>query len=299
MTADGSVVTAGEGGDPDLLWALRGGGGNFGVVTEFEFALRPVGPLFAGYLSVPIESAAEAMRTIAELARTMPDELVLFATGPGAEDDEAASEGRPSPSVFSITVVYQGTPEAAEAAIRPLRALPVVTDGLAVMNYLEVQAMSGQLPFGLRHYWKGHFVRELDDATIDAVVAGMEMEPGSSSFVLIEAMSGAARREPPDGAAFGQREARWNISGIAIWEDPADDAREIAWARHFADALGPGSLSGAGYANYSPVDETPDRIRAAFGPVRFERLAAVKRRYDPDNAFRFNQNIPSEGPRPV
>ncbi len=299
VTADGSIVIAGEGGDPELLWALRGGGGNFGVVTEFEFALQPIGPLFGGYLSVPIESAAEAMRTIAELARQMPDELVLFAAGPGAQDSEAASEGRPSPSVFNITVVYQGTPEAAEAVIRPLRALPVATDGLATMDYLDVQAMSGQIPFGLRHYWKGHFVRDLDTATIDAVVAAMEVEPGSSSFVLIEAISGVARREPPGGAAFGQREARWNVSGIAIWEDPADDARQIAWARDFADALGPMSLSGAGYANYAPVDETPDRIRAAFGSARFDRLAAVKRRYDPDNAFRFNQNITLERPRPT
>jgi FAD/FMN-containing dehydrogenase len=292
VTADGSVVTAGEGGDPELLWALRGGGGNFGVVTQFEFGLHPVGALFAGYLSVPIEAAGLAMRVLAEFAHDMPDELAIFAGGPSALDEEAASEGRPSPAVFSMTVVFQGTPEQGEAAIRPLRALPVVDDTVTTKTYLEVQAMSGQLPFGLRHYWKGHFTRELDAISIDATVAAMDLEPGSSSFVLLEAMSGAARREPPEGAAFGQREARWNVSGIAIWEDPADDARQIAWARDFSDALKPASLSGAGYANYSPVDETPERIRAAYGSERFARLSAVKRRYDPDNAFRFNLNIP-------
>jgi FAD/FMN-containing dehydrogenase len=292
VTADGSVVTAGEGGDPELLWALRGGGGNFGVVTEFEFGLKPVGPLYAGYLSVPIEAAGLAMRVLAEFARDMPDELAIFAGGPGALDEEAAAEGRPTPAVFSITVVFQGTPDEAEAAIRPLRSLPVVADTVMTKTYLEVQAMSGELPFGLRHYWKGHFTRELDGTTIDATVDAMDRKPGSGSFVLIEAMSGAARHEPPGGAAFGQREARWNVSAIAIWEDPADDARQIAWAREYADALKPASLSGAGYANYSPVDETPERIRASYGSARFARLAAVKRRYDPDNAFRFNLNIP-------
>ena len=151
--------------------------------------------------------------------------------------------------------------------------------------------MSGRLPFGLRHYWKGHFVRELDEPTIAAVVEGLGRVAGSS-FILIEALTGAARGEPAGGAAFGQRAAGWNISGIAIWEDIGEDDRHIGWSRAFADALRPSSLTGAGYANYSPVDETPERVRAAFGPERFARLARVKRRYDPDNVFRFNLNIP-------
>ncbi len=292
VTADGSVVIAGEDGDPELLWALRGGGGNFGVVTRFEFALQPVGPLFAGYLSIPVEAAGDAMRVMAELARVAPDRLVLFGLGPGVPDGAEASDSTASKSIFNITTVYQGTPAEAEAAIEPLRSLPIVADSRRTMTYLEAQAMSGQLPFGLRHYWKGHFVRELDGPTIGSIVRGMEREPGSSSFVLIEAISGAARHEPAGGAAFGQREARWNVSAIAIWEDPADDDRQIAWARTVADDLHPGSLSGAGYANYAPVDETPERVRAAFGAERFERLVRVKRRYDPDNVFRFNLNIP-------
>jgi FAD/FMN-containing dehydrogenase len=168
----------------------------------------------------------------------------------------------------------------------------LVSDDLRTTTYLDVQAFAGQLPFGLRHYWKGHFTRALDAATIDAIVAAMDGVPGAESFVLIEAITGAARREPRGGAAFGQRDARWNISGIAIWEDPAEDERQIAWSRELADAIRPGSLTGAGYANYAPVDETPERVRAAYGPERFQRLGAVKRRYDPDNVFRFNLNIP-------
>ena len=292
VTADGSVVSAGDGGDPDLLWALRGGGGNFGVVTQFEFALRPIGPLYGGYVSVPLESAGDAMRTIAELAQDMPDELVIFAGGPAVRDEGGAVHDVAGPKVFSVTVVYQGSPEAAEAAIRPLRSVPIAEDNLKTMTYLDVQAMSGQLPFGLRHYWKGHFLRELDGPAIDAIVDGMDLDPTSASFILLEAMSGAARREPPGGAAFGQREARWNVSAIAIWEDPANDEAEVGWARDVAEALLPSSLTGAGYSNYAPVDETPDRVRRAFGDERFARLADVKRRYDPDNAFRFNLNIP-------
>jgi FAD/FMN-containing dehydrogenase len=292
VTADGSVVTVGAGGDPDLLWALRGGGGNFGVVTRFEFALRPVGALYGGYLSVPLGSAGDAMGAIAERAHDMPDELVLFAGGPAVRDEGGAVHDASGLRVFSITVVYQGTPDAAEAAIRPLRSIPIVEDFLKPMTYLDVQAMSGQLPFGLRHYWKGHFLRELDAGAIGAIVDGMDVDPASQSFILLEALSGAARREPAGGAAFGQREARWNVSAIAIWEDPAEDDAEIGWARTVADALRPSSLTGAGYSNYAPVDETPDRVRLAFGEDRFARLAVVKRRYDPDNAFRFNLNIP-------
>ena len=120
---------------------------------------------------------------------------------------------------------------------------------------------------------------------------------GSMSFVLLEAINGTARIEPAGGAAFGQREARWNASAIAIWEDPADDDTTIAWARRTAEAMAVSSLTGAGYGNYAPVDETDDRVRAGYGPERYARLQAIKRRYDPGNVFRFNLNIPP-GPAP-
>jgi FAD/FMN-containing dehydrogenase len=291
VTADGSLVIAGDGGDPELLWALRGGGGNFGIVTAFEFALHPLGPLHSGYLTYPIESARDVLEGVAALAAVMPPEMVLFVTGPHLPEDDPTPGG---PLTMSVTVVFQGSAEAGDALVAPLRAIGPVDDDIGPKTYLEVQAASGQLPFGLRHYWKGHFVRELDDDVIDTTVRAMASRPGAVSFVLIEAMSGVARQEPAGGAAFGQRGAGWNISGIAIWEDAADDAEQIAWARAYADALLPASLSGAGYANYAPVDETPDRVRASYGPERYARLTAVKRRYDPDNVFRFNLNIRPE-----
>jgi FAD/FMN-containing dehydrogenase len=292
VTADGSIVTAGEGGDPELLWALRGGGGNFGVVTEFEFALQPVDSLYAGDVAVPLASAGEAMRVIAEAARTAPPELAIFAGGPAAfvEGGGDPEPGAPR-DAFWITIAFQGTEHEAEPFIRPIMALQRLGQGLSQKTYVETQEMSGRLPFGLRHYWKSHFVRELDAPTIDVVVANMNRAVGTS-FVLVEAITGAARTEPAGGAAFGQRAARWNVSGLAIWEDVAEDPIHIGWARSFTDELKPSSLTGAGYANYAPVDETPERVMAAFGAERFARLAQVKRRYDPDNAFRFNLNIP-------
>jgi FAD/FMN-containing dehydrogenase len=173
-----------------------------------------------------------------------------------------------------------------------VRTVPGVAGGFVSMSYPEIQAMTGVLPFGLRHYWKGHFVRDLEPSAIDAVVAAMHETPGGYSFMLLEAIGGRARSEPPGGASFGQREALWNASALGIWEDPSDDDAQIAWVRRTTDALRPASLTGAGYGNYAPVDETDERVRAGFDAERYARLRDVKRRYDPDNLFRFNHNIP-------
>lgn len=291
-TADGRVVVAGEGGDAELLWALRGGGGNFGVVTEFEFSLHALGPLHAGRFTTHLDHASEMLRVAAEVAREAPPELNIFVVGPTTQNPPLA-DGTPSGPATHIRVagVYQGKLADAEAAVAPLLAVSGVGGGFAPMTYPEIQAMTGVLPFGLRHYWKGHFLRDLEPSAIEAVVTAMRDDPGGHSFMLLEAIGGQARREPPGGAAFGQRQARWNASALAIWEDPSDDPTQIAWVRRTADALRPASLTGAGYGNYAPVDETDERVRAGFGPERYARLREVKRRYDPDNLFRFNHNI--------
>jgi FAD/FMN-containing dehydrogenase len=292
VTADGSVVVAGEDGDAELLWALRGGGGNFGVVTEFEFALHPLGPIHMGRFTTHLDHAEEALRITAEISREAPPELNIFVVGPTTEKP-ALPDGSPSgPSNhLRVAAVFQGSMADAESALMPLRAATGISGEFAPMSYPEVQASSGTLPFGLRHYWKGHFVRDLEPGAIKTVVTAMLDVPGGHSFMLLEAIGGRARHEPDGGAAFGQRQARWNVSGLGIWEDPADDAAQIAWARRTVDALRPASLTGAGYGNYAPVDETDERVRAGFGPERYARLARVKRRYDPDNVFRFNHNI--------
>ena len=293
VTADGSVVEAGPDGDPELLWALRGGGGNFGVVTEFEYHLDPLGELHVALLMWHLDDAAAALVAIDRYAETAPDEVVLFILGPTPAALPAPGVSPEGPlDHLRVLVVCRAGRAAADAAIAPLLAIPGVKGGMERVTYEDIQG--GELmPFGLRHYWKGHFIRAVDASTSELVVATMRTAI-PPSFLLLEALTGQARREPAGGAAFGQRGARWNASALAIWEDPAVDEAGITWARAFADGLAPVSYSGAGYGNYASPDETPERIRAAFDADRYARLVAVKRRYDPDNTFRFNLNIPPD-----
>jgi FAD/FMN-containing dehydrogenase len=286
VTAAGEKVVAGPDGDPELLWALRGGGGNFGVVTAFEFSAIDPGPILAGYLDYPVSAVKQVLRHLAELAAGAPDPLELTVViGPH-------SDGPPGLPTVRVGVCWPGQASATPAELRQLRtALPVLSDTLMPMEYPEVQAMSGRLPFGLRHYWKGHFQRALDEPVIAGLVDSMATRPDGPSIILMETIRGAAHTEPDGGAAFGQRAATWNASALAIWDDPSRDDEHVAWARASADRLAVGSLTGAGYANYAPVDESIERVRLAFGTERFARLAAIKSRYDPGNRFRFNLNV--------
>jgi FAD/FMN-containing dehydrogenase len=288
VTADGSIVEAGPDGDAELLWALRGGGGNFGVVTRFDFALTPVTSMYGGHLSYPIEAAdAVLARVLGILDGGSPAFAPMLSIGTNAESGETR---------ITVGFGYPGSADEAERVIAPLRRdLPLVEDDAGSRSYIETQEMSGRLPFGLRHYWKGHLLRSFDSELLARLVAAVRVSPVPEAFFLIESIVGAARNEPPGGAAFGQRGATWNSTVLTIWESPDDDDRAIAWSREAAASMVPWSFSGSGYANYASSDETSDRVRAAFGAERFARLAAVKRRYDPDNVFRFNLNIPPEG----
>jgi FAD/FMN-containing dehydrogenase len=285
VTADGSVVAAGPDGDPELLWALRGGGGNFGVVTRFDFRLTPVTEMSAGHLRYPIAAAKDVLARLLDVLESAPRAFApIFAIGTNRELGEAR---------MSISFGYPGGVEEAEAVLAPLRRdLPLVDDDAVSRSYVETQEMNGRLPFGLRHYWKGHFLRSIDGDFVDMLATALRTSPAPDGFFLLESIVGAARNEPPGGAAFGQRAAKWNATVVSIWESPADDERAIAWSRQVADAMKPWSLSGAGYANSASADETAERVKASFGPDRFERLVAIKRRYDPDNVFRFNLNVP-------
>jgi FAD/FMN-containing dehydrogenase len=279
VIADGRRVRVDAEHDPELLWGLRGAGGNFGVVTAFEFGLHDVTALLGGRLVYPRAAAGLALRRALGLMDEAPPGLVLMPLLSRLQ------------SAVIITVCYRGDPEVGEQLIRPLRnGVEVLEDSVRPCSYLEMQATNGLLPFGLRNYWKGHFVREVSNAVLEATIE--EFITGRLlGSVLIEPISGKARREPEGGAAFGQREARYNVSALAIWEDPGEDSERIAWARAYAAALEPSSLTGGGYLNYS-TEETADRVHAAFGEARFARLAALKAAWDPGNRFRFNHNIP-------
>ena len=283
VTADGRVVIAGANDDAELLWALRGGGGNFGVVTRFTFRLTPIGPMWGGTIRYPASASRVVFARFNEVYAAYP---TLGMPVIGIHRDPETG-----PSISVLVGIVDGTdPEPVLASLR--RDLPVTSDDVGPRTYLELQAEAGILPFGLRHYWKGHFLRELDGDTFERLVATVgDADAIGPTFILLEGIVGAARVEPEGGAAFGQRAASWNVSALAIWESPTDDDIAIGWARRVADMVEPLSLTGAGYVNYSPVDETRERVMAAYGPDRYERLVATKRRLDPENLFRFNHNI--------
>jgi FAD/FMN-containing dehydrogenase len=283
VTADGNVLIAGPDGDGELLWALRGGGGNFGVVTTFTYQLVPVGPMWGGTIRYQGSAAAQLLDRVNEIVAEHP--TAMLPTFGIAMDPELGPSVR-----FLVGIVDGSDPGPIEAALR--RDLPVTSDDLGPKTYLELQALAGILPFGLRHYWKGHFVRELTTDTFEALVGSISADDAvGNAFILLEGLVGAGRTEPEGGAAFGQRAAAWNASALAIWESPDDDTKAIGWARRVADILAPASLTGGGYVNYSPVDETIERVKAAYGAERYARLQEVKHRLDPDNVFRFNHNI--------
>jgi FAD/FMN-containing dehydrogenase len=262
---------------------LRGGGGNFGVVTRFTYRLAPLRPLVGGRIRYEASAARALLERVDGIVADYPEALLPTLTA-GVNDEVGFGVG-------ILLGIVDG--DVAEPILERLRTgLPVTLDRVGPISYGELQGLTGLMPFGLRQYWKGHFLRSFDGDLFEALVEASR--PGVAvghSFVLLEGIVGAGRREPSGGAAFGGRAARWNASALGVWESPDDDDAGIAWARRVADLLERSSLSGGGYVNYSPVDETPERVAAAYGTERWQRLVAAKRRYDPDNVFRFNHNI--------
>jgi FAD/FMN-containing dehydrogenase len=282
VTVDGDVLELGGNEHAELFWAIRGGGGNFGVVTRLDFRLHPVSDAVGGMLIWPYAAAPDAMRAFRDAAFEAPDDFTIQGV-----IGESVALGE---TVFVVIVCSTGDDEE-PPLLRRLRAVPgLMSDDVRPRRYLELQGLLG-LPFGLRHYWKGHFVRELPDPFVDEVWRAAA-PGGPRGSILIEAIHGAASRVPAGATAVGFRDAAFNVSALSIWEDPAADEPQIAWARTTAAAAEPYTLRGGGYPNYMQADEPVERVRAAFGAETFERLQAVKRRYDPDNVLRLNQNVP-------
>ena len=282
VTADGSFLTANDENHEDLFWGIRGGGGNFGVVTSFEYCLHPVDRLLAGLVAYPFEHARAALELFREVTAVAPDELscaFVMVTVPDG-----------GPRIAAIAACYNGPIEDGEKIVAPIRRLgPPLDDGIRPMTYPEVQRIFAEIPFGLQNYWKGHFLRDMPDAAIDAAVESFEGVTSDHSAILIEAPHGAVRRVPDDATAFGQRQARFNASALAVWEGPTDPDRHVRWVRDYADAVAP--YASGDYVNYLADDASSAEVASAYGPRRFERLVALKNRYDPSNVFRFNANI--------
>jgi FAD/FMN-containing dehydrogenase len=280
VTADAEFLTVDEQTNPELLWGLRGGGGNFGVVTSFEYRLHPVDRLLAGLVVYPIEHARAALDLFRSVCSTAPDELSCAFVMITAPD---------GPRVAAIAACYHGQPGDGEELIAPLRRLgPPMDDGIRLMSYPEVQRIFAEIPFGLENYWKGHFINEMTDEVIDATVRSFDDVTSDHSAILIEAPHGAVRRVRENATAFGQRQAAYNASALAVWEGGERD-RHIGWARAYADAVLP--YASGGYVNYLGDDASEGDVRGAYGRERYERLARLKQRYDPSNMFRFNSNI--------
>jgi FAD/FMN-containing dehydrogenase len=282
VAPDGSVVRAGADENADLLWALRGGGGNFGVAKRLDFRLHPHTDVVGGLLSYRGESVRDSLRRFRDVVVHAPRELSCQAV---IGVDEAVAPA------LVVSPCYTGAaPES--AGLNALRAAPgLVADDVRRRPFLEQQLVFDSAYGEYRHYWKGHFVRELPDELLDELVERTVAFGRTPVHVLIESLHGAPKDVDGDFSALAYRTAAFNISAMAVWTDAAEDELHIQWARETAAAMEPWSL-GAGYANYMQADEPIERVRAAFGQAAFEALRALKRRYDPTNVLRRNQNIP-------
>jgi FAD/FMN-containing dehydrogenase len=282
VTPDGTVVRASQEENPELLWGLRGGGGNFGVATRLEFQLHPLRQVLGGRLTYTGTGVGDALRRFRDLAAHAPRDLSCQAV--------LALDASLAP-VLIVAPCYTG-PHADPKEFCPLRtASGLANDAIRAHSFLAQQHVFNPAYGVDRNYWKGHFVRELPDELIDQLLQRMTALGRPPGQLLIESLHGAPKDIDRASAALGYRDAAFNISIMAAWLDAALDEQSIEWARATAAALEPWSVSG-GYMNYMQADEPIERVRAAFGDEAFERLQALKRRYDPDNVLRRNQNIP-------
>jgi FAD binding domain/Berberine and berberine like len=288
LTADGQVVVASASENADLFWAIRGGGGNFGIVVEFEFALRPVGPLvLGGMLLWPRDRAPEVLRAYRDLMAEAPDALcggLALMTAPAAPMVPAELQGRPA---VSVIVLYAGDPARGAEHVGRLRTLAPAVDAVQPMPYVAFQSMmDGTHPEGLRDYYRAGFIDELTDPAIDTILAGAENAPSTLSAVLLQPLGGAFGRVGEMETALGHRDAAWGIQVLAQWLEPERDTTNRNWVRALTDALAPWARP-AGFPNFI----ADGGVEVAYGAERHARLTEAKNRWDPTNVFRLNHNI--------
>jgi FAD/FMN-containing dehydrogenase len=282
VTPGGSVLRVSPEENADLLWGLRGGGGNFGVATWLEFRLYEVARVVGGLLLYQGDGVREALRIFRDVVARSPRDFSCQAV---LRLDASAGP------VLVIAPCYTGT-HADPNELQVLRAAPgLVEDGVMEHDFRAQQILFGDTFAVERNYWKGHFVRELPDELIDELLARIGALGRPAGSILVESLHGAPKEADAKAAAVGYRDAAFNISAMAVWLDPELDDVQRDWARATASAIEPWAVSG-GYFNYMQADEPIERVRAAFGAESFERLQALKSRYDPSNVLRRNQNIP-------
>lgn len=293
VTADGRQVVASDEQNPDLFWGLRGGGGNFGIVTAFHFRLHRVGPtLLAGMLLYPPEAAGELLRFWRDFMTDAPDEVgsgVAFITAPPEDFVPEPVRGHP---VVGVVLCYVGSVEDGERVLAPLRQFgPPAVDLVQEMPYVALQGfLEASFPRGMQHYWTADFFSDLPDEAVDILVGTATRPVSPLTQILVIPGGGQISSVPEDAMAFGQRHAPWNIHYLSMWPDPADSEVNIAYTRSLAGAMKPWT-TGRAYLNFIG-DEGAGRVEAAFGPEKYARLQRLKAVWDPTNLFRHNQNIP-------
>jgi FAD/FMN-containing dehydrogenase len=291
VTADGQRLTASADENTDLLWGLRGGGGNFGVVTSFEYQLHPIGPeVIAGGVVHSFADAPEVFRFFANYVATAPDELSVTASTFRAPPDFPVATELVGELVTMLAICYAGDVAEGHRVLKPLRSFGrPLADLVATMPYSELQSASdASYPNGQRNYWKSHYVDQLTDDVIAEVIEHAPRMTSPLSSFYFQHLGGAIQRAGPDTAAFGHSGAGFDFTILTIWNDPAEDAGHMTWARDFFTAIEP--YSTGVYVN-NLGSEGADRVKAAYAPQTYQRLIALKNTYDPDNTFRVNQNV--------
>ena len=288
VTAAGEILTASEAENAELFWGLRGGGGNFGVVTSFEFRLHPVSTVMGGLMLFPSTRTAEVVRFYRDFARDCPDQLTTWLSAITAPAAGFVPENLQGKAALAVLVCHCGDPGDAEVAIAPLRELGPAVDLIDALPYPELQSMLDEdLPPGVRCYLKAGYAAELTDALIDTIASHTAAMPSASSTFDFHHMGGAVARVADDATAFGDRRSEFCFNVVGVWNNPDDDNVNREWVRAFAAALEPFGTGGV-YVNFTAE---PGAVAAAYGDKKYERLRALKGRYDPTNLFRLNQNI--------
>jgi FAD/FMN-containing dehydrogenase len=284
VLADGSIVTASDSENTDLFWALRGGSGNFGVVTSFEFRVHPVGPMITGGLAAwPLAKARECLDFYAGFTSEAPDELGSFMVFTGAPDGSGNL-------ITAFIGCHSGPLADGERALKPVKEFgPPVMDLLQPMPYTALQSMLDS-EARAQVYWKATFLRDFSAPVLDVIAESAQRLPTSLSSIILEHFHGAMSRVPPQATAFSERKALFNVAIIGTTMDPAENDECRAWARQVVSDLQPYSTGGV-YVNYLGVGDEAERVLDAYG-ANYQRLAQIKQKYDPTNLFRANQNIP-------
>ncbi len=281
VTADGSLLNVSTKENPELFWGIRGGGGNFGIVTSMKFQLYKLGKVVGGMIVHPQNNAKEVIQFYREFMKTAPNDLTLYAALLTSPD------GFP---VVGYVGCYSGEVENAEDVLKPLREFgSPLADQMGPMSYIELQSMlDAPFPKGNRYYWKSGFIKELSDDAIDMIISNASIVASPYTAIILEFYGGVSVTEPEGGTSYPHRQSEFDLVIISNWTSPDEDEKNITWTRKFFDSMAP-FLSHRVYMNALGV-EGDERVKEAYGD-NYERLVALKNKYDPTNLFCMNQNI--------